>query len=58
MEELKHTTFIAAMRTFFGMMPGQTLQQFAAEVRELTAKDREDFIGMLRTVGFDATKTS
>lgn len=58
MENLKHCTFIMACREFFGHKPGQTLQEFAAEVRALTAEDRQAFIAMFRTVGYDATKTS
>jgi hypothetical protein len=56
--EIKTMTFIMACRTFFGTKPGQTLQDFAAEVRALTAEDRAEFIRMFYTVGIDATKTA
>jgi hypothetical protein len=56
--DLKYTTFIMACREFFGNKPGQTLQEFAAEVRALTPEDRAEFIAMFRTVGYDATKTA
>lgn len=57
-EVLKHVTFIMACRSFFGMKPGQTLQEFAAEIRALSLEDKTAFIEMFRTVGFDATKTA
>lgn len=50
-------TFISACRKFFGLKDGQKLQDFAAEMRELTAQDRLDLIAMFRTVGIDATKS-
>ena len=55
--ELKNCTFIMACREFFGMLPGQTLQEFAKEVRELTTDEKKYFIELFRTVGYDATKT-
>lgn len=57
MTDLKHCTFIMACREFFGLKTGQTLQEFAAEVRALEPKDRADMIEMFRSVGYDATKT-
>lgn len=54
----KHVTFVMACREFFGLLPNQTLQEFVAEVRALTQKDRADLIEMFATVGFDATKTN
>jgi hypothetical protein len=56
--ELKHTSFIAACREFFGMKFGQTLQEFAKEVKELTPEDRVEMIALFRTVGYDATKVN
>lgn len=57
MPDLKHCTFMMACREFFGAN-GKTLQEFAAEVRALTPKDRADLIEMFKTVGYDATKTA
>jgi len=54
---LKNCTFIMACREFFGMLPGQTLQEFAKEVRELTTDEKKYFIELFTTVGYDATKT-
>lgn len=56
-ETLKNCTFIMACREFFGMLPGQTLQEFAKEIRELPTKDKADMIEMFKSVGYDATKT-
>lgn len=35
-------TFMAAVREFFGLKPGQTPIQFGQEIKALTPKDRED----------------
>lgn len=56
--KMKHVTFVMACREFFGMLPNETLQEFIAEVRKLTEKDRKDMIEMFRTVELDATKVS
>lgn len=58
MTDLKHCTFMMACREFFGAKQGQSLQEFAAEIRALTPKDRNDLIEMFRSVGYDATKTA
>lgn len=55
---MEQMTFISACRKFFGIKDGQTLQQFASEIKELTAQDKLDLIEMFKTVGIDATKTS
>lgn len=57
-QELKSMSFIAACRTFFGILPNQQLSEFAKEVKALTDKDRTDLIEMFKTVGIDATKTN
>jgi len=58
MGEMKSTTFIGACRQFFGLKPGQTLKDFADEIKTLTPQDKLDLIAMFRTVGYDATKVS
>lgn len=57
-ETLRHCTFIVACREYFGIRQGQTLQQFAAEIRELTTEDKASLTQMFRSVGLDATKTN
>lgn len=49
---MKECTFIVACREFFGMKPGQTLQDFAKEIRELTPDDRKEFQEMFLSVGY------
>ncbi len=39
-EARKKMTPVIALRNFFGMKPGQTLQEFSAEVKELSAEER------------------
>lgn len=56
--ELKTCSFVQACREFFGILPNQTLPQFAAELRTLTPADKAELIEMFRSVGYDATKTS
>ena len=56
--ELQNMTFVMACKTFFGSKPNQTLQEFAAELRQLTPGDKADLIKEFRTVGIDATKSA
>lgn len=44
--------FATACMKYFGMRPGQNLTQFQAELRELTEKDRADFIAWFPSVGY------
>lgn len=50
---MKKMAFIAACKDFFGYKPGQTLQEFSAEIKALTPKDREDLIKEFKTVGYE-----
>lgn len=54
-QEFKKMTFVAAIRSFFGQKPGQTMPEFAQELKALTPEDRVYFINELRTAGIDAT---
>ncbi len=45
--ETKPTGFIVACKAYFGMLPGQTLQQFKEEVAALTPADRAELAPML-----------
>lgn len=51
-------TFVMACRKFFGLKLGQTLQEFAAELRALTPDDKNDLIAMFKDVGIDASKVA
>ncbi len=46
------TTFVAAMKHFFGMLPTQTLATFGAEVKALSAEDRAYFTKHLIGAGY------
>lgn len=41
-----------ALRDFFGLKPGQTLGEFAAEIRQLTADDKAFFKTHLEAAGY------
>jgi len=58
MDNLQHMTFIAACKTFFGLLPGETLQEFVSEIKALTPNDKLELIELFKTVGIDATKQS
>lgn len=51
-------TFVVACKQFFGLLPGQTLQEFAAELRKLTAEDKTELIKLFAEIGIDASKQS
>lgn len=51
MEKLP-SSFVSAMKHFFGFKEGQTLSQFSAELKELGPADREYFIVGLRQNGY------
>ena len=45
-------SFPLAIKRFFGTLPGQTMKEFADELRALSADDKQDLIKMLEGVGF------
>jgi hypothetical protein len=47
------TSFTAAVRDFFGFLPGQTIGEFAAELKKLTADDRTEITIGLKAVGYN-----
>ena len=50
--------FIVACSKFFGIRPGQSLLQFAAEVRQLTDKDKDDLQPLLeKELDVEITRT-
>lgn len=52
------TTLVAACRRFFDLKTGQGLREFAAEIKELTPKDRDDLVLMFHEIGIDASKVA
>jgi hypothetical protein len=55
MEEriMPQTGFVKAMRDYFGLLPGQSLLQFGAELKALSYEEKLDFVQGLRSVGID-----
>lgn len=45
--------FTPAMKQYFGLRPGETLRDFAAELKMLTKEDKQEFAEMLRGEGVD-----
>jgi hypothetical protein len=45
--------FIKAMKDYFGLLPGQTVVQFGAELKALTVADKLEFANGLRSIGID-----
>lgn len=56
MPELELTTFAGACKKFFGLKQGETLQEFVAELKALTAEDKEEMKVLFLTVGYDCSK--
>lgn len=56
--ELKPMSFIAACRTFFGLKPNESLQEFVKEIKDLAEKDKADLTEMFRSVGIDSTRVN
>jgi hypothetical protein len=46
-------TFIAACREFFGFKPEQTLNEFSAEIKQLSYHDKMELATEMRKVGID-----
>ena len=38
-------------KNFFGLKPGQTLSEFAAELRQLTDKDKKELVDLFNEAG-------
>ena len=51
----KTFSFLAAMKDFFGMQPGQSLKDFGAELKKLTDEDRAEFKAGLEANGYTIT---
>lgn len=53
---MEQMTLITAIRKHIGMLPGQGLQDFAADVRRLTPEDREWFKREFVAIGVEITE--
>jgi hypothetical protein len=40
------------MKAYFGLKTGQSITEFAAELKEISAKDKLEFCAMLNQAGF------
>lgn len=49
---MKETTWAGACREYFGLKTGQTLQEFVAELKQLTEADKAELIALFPSVGF------
>ena len=45
--------FVKAMKDYFGLLPGQTVLQFGAELKALGHNEKLDFTQGLRSIGID-----
>jgi hypothetical protein len=49
---MNNVSFAQAIKHFFGQLPGQTLTDFVAEMKQLTDADRDEFKAGLIAVGY------
>lgn len=45
--------FVKAMKEVFGLLPGQTITQFGAELKALSYEEKFDFANGLRALGIE-----
>ncbi len=45
--------FVKAMKDYFGLLPGQTILQFGAELKALSYAEKLDFAQGLRALGIN-----
>ena len=50
---MNQTSFVKAMKDYFGLLPSQTVLQFGAELKALSHADKCDFANGLRAIGID-----
>lgn len=53
---MEKMSFVKACKTFFGFKDGQTLAEFAAELKCLTDQDRADLTALFPSVGIEVTE--
>lgn len=52
---MKSMSFVSAMKDYFGLKEGQSLNEFAQELRNLSPADKAWFQTNLATVGYEIT---
>ena len=50
---MTQSSFVKAMKDYFGLLPGQTVLQFGAELKALSYMDKCEFANGLRALGID-----
>ncbi len=50
--EMKEMSFVLACKDYFGFKEGQTMMEFAAELKALTDQDKADLSRYFETVGY------
>ena len=50
---MPQTGFVKAVKDYFGLLPGQTLLQFGAELKTLSYEEKLDIAKGLRAHGID-----
>jgi len=50
---MPRTGFVKAMKDFFGLLPGQSVTQFGAELKALSDAEKHEFAEGLRAIGID-----
>ena len=44
-------SLVVRCKEFFGLLPGQRLQEFSAEVVALSSEDKQEFVDMFNAAG-------
>ena len=50
---MSQSSFVKAMKDFFGLLPGQSVMQFGAELKTLSDAEKHEFASALRASGID-----
>ncbi len=50
--EMREMSFVLACKDYFGFKEGQTMMEFAGELKALTAQDKDDLSRYFETVGY------
>jgi hypothetical protein len=53
---MQQTSFVKAMKDYFGLLPGQTVLQFGAELKALSFEEKCEFANGLRGVGINCAE--
>lgn len=51
-------SFVSRCKEYFGLLPGQTLMEFSAELKKLTPKDRAELVESFNKMGLPTVDKS